>query len=61
MFYVDVQNVYNFKSDSPPEYTNLTPSGQENIDPADNTRYVLRELNPMSGTILPTLGIIIEF
>jgi len=61
MFYVDVQNVYNFKSDSPPEYTNLTSSGVENVDPVDNSKYILRELKPTTGTVLPSIGIIIEF
>jgi hypothetical protein len=59
--YVDIQNVYNFNADIPPEYTNLDLNGVPVIDPNDPSRYVLHEIINQSGTILPTIGIIIEF
>jgi hypothetical protein len=59
--YVDIQNVYNFKAENPPNYTNLDPSGNKvYADPPVNQFYQLRQLNSESGTILPTLGIIVE-
>lgn len=60
MLYADVQNVYGFKAQSAPEYTNLTPEGEINISPSDPDKYVLRKLDFYSGTVLPTIGIIIE-
>lgn len=60
--YIDVQNVYNFKAENPPNYTNLDPEGNKVYqDPPVNQYYQLRELNSESGTVLPTLGIIVEF
>ena len=59
--YADVQNAYIFKSESEPIYTNKDTSGNVMINPTDNSRYILRELNDnVSGTILPTIGIIIK-
>lgn len=60
-FYIDVQNVYNFQSrltdivvreEAPDGSFLLTDNG---------TRYVLRSVDNPSGTVLPTVGIIIEF
>ncbi|MEI6764922.1 MAG: TonB-dependent receptor [Bacteroidota bacterium] len=59
--YVDVQNLYNSKLESPPNLIQVTDAnGAPLTDPADNTRYLLKSLNNTSGTILPTLGIIVE-
>jgi hypothetical protein len=59
--YVDVQNVYNFKAENPPNYTNLDPEGNKAYqDPPVNQYYDLRPLNSESGTVLPTIGIIVE-
>lgn len=63
--YVDIQNVYNFKQESVPIYSNLTTSGQPNIVdpnlPEAQQQYRIREISSMSGTILPTIGIIAYF
>jgi hypothetical protein len=61
MLYVDVQNVYNFKVDIPPEYTNLDANGNPMIDSNDPSRYILRQVHVLSGTVIPTVGIIIEY
>lgn len=67
MLYVDVQNVYNFKLKQRDYLTNLDANGRPNINPAtenlpyDQQRYILRGLPNESGTVLPTLGIIVEF
>ena len=65
-FYLDIQNIYNFKADAPP---NLVRSSF--VDPTVNDvytdtngiqRYRLETISSAeSGTILPTIGIIVEF
>lgn len=59
--YTDVQNVYNFKAKSTPMYTNKDANtGLAVTDPNDSTRYVLRTIEAFSGTILPSIGLIIK-
>ncbi|MCF8380375.1 MAG: TonB-dependent receptor [Bacteroidales bacterium] len=63
-FYIDIQNVYNFKADqqsilvldedSPTPILNPT-------DPSDQWNYDLKNLAIQGGTVLPTVGIIIQF
>jgi hypothetical protein len=59
--YLDVQNVYNFKAETAPDYTNTDTNGIPVINPSDPTRYVLREISSNTGTVLPTVGVIVEF
>jgi len=62
MLYGDVQNVYNHQADQPAILIReTTPEGAPVIDPSDPTRYKLKYINGSSGTVLPTIGIIIEF
>jgi len=59
--YFDVQNAYNFKSKNPDVLVLLRDAnGNPVIDPNDPARYSLKYLPSESGTILPTLGVIIE-
>ena len=65
MFYLDIQNVYNFQSQLPP---NLLRATDENGMPlpaqADENgvmRYPLKELRNFTGNVLPTIGIMFEF
>jgi len=60
MFYLDIQNVYNFQSELPP---NLLRETDENGIPlpAENGEYKLKELRNTTGTILPSIGIMFEF
>jgi outer membrane receptor for Fe3+-dicitrate len=68
--YTDIQNVYNFKTQGAPIYTNLDTNsttdstGNKNYlpktDPANPSNYVLRTIDNFAGTILPTIGIIIK-
>jgi hypothetical protein len=60
MFYVDVQNLYNFKAVGPDFLTNRDVNGNPLIDANDTSRYVLRPLKNESGTVLPAVGIMIE-
>lgn len=58
--YTDIQNVYNFKSEGQPIYTNLDPDGLPVTSPSDGSRYVLRKVDTLGGTVLPTIGIIVK-
>ena len=59
--YFDVQNVYRSANPMAPIYTNLSPQGQPMIDPADNDRYLLRQIPSMRGTVLPAMGVMVKF
>lgn len=60
--YLDIQNLYNFKSESQSIYTHLDVNGNPIIDPSDPSKYLLREIpSDGNGTILPTIGIIFDF
>ncbi|MCF8221773.1 MAG: TonB-dependent receptor [Bacteroidales bacterium] len=62
MIYADVQNVYNFTADQPPILTRQTDESNVPLtDPADPERYQLEYIEGETGTVLPTIGIIIEF
>jgi hypothetical protein len=61
MLYADVQNVLNFKADQPDLLILQTDAtGTPVINPDDPTRYLLKLIDAESGTVLPTIGIIIE-
>jgi hypothetical protein len=63
--YVDLQNIYNWQAETPPAYTNLDQNGDPDIinegAPYEDRLYNLRVLSVESGTILPSIGIIVEF
>jgi hypothetical protein len=62
MFYLDIQNVYNFQADQPPSLIQQTDAnGLPLTDPKDSSKYLLKTIASSSGTILPTIGIMIEF
>ncbi len=63
MIYVDVQNLYNYKSDEPDRLIRATDEeGNPLIDPENPDKYVLRTIeSDGSGTVLPSLGIIVQF
>ncbi len=62
MFYFDIQNAYNFKADLPPILIQQSDAnGIPLTDPNDSSRYLLKTITSSSGTILPTIGIMIEF
>jgi hypothetical protein len=61
-FYLDIQNLYNFKSQEPDVLVlQKHEDGSSVIDPADPNRYMLKYLPMETGTVLPTIGIIMEF
>ena len=60
--YVDIQNIYNNKTDLPSYLTVVTDSNNNPIeDPQDSSKYLLKEIPNESGTILPSVGIMYEF
>ena len=69
--YTDIQNVYNFKTQGAPVYTNLSTTPTKDTsgnlvylpktDPTNPSDYALRTIDNFAGTILPTIGIIIKF
>jgi hypothetical protein len=64
--YADVQNVYNFKTTGSTFLVqDLDADGNPIIenpsDPVALQRYRMKELESTAGTVLPTIGIIIEF
>lgn len=61
-WYVDIQNAYNFEALQAPLLVPVRDAaGQILIDPNDPSRYQLKEIENTAGTILPTVGIIVEF
>ncbi|HNX65743.1 MAG TPA: TonB-dependent receptor [Bacteroidales bacterium] len=61
MLYADIQNILNDKADQPDRLVQQRDtSGNPLTDPSDNLRYLLKYLRSTTGTILPTIGIIIE-
>lgn len=63
IFYADVQNVYNYKAKGPdllvPEEN---PDGSYMKDPARDGYYKMRYVrNDIGGTVLPSVGVIVDF
>ncbi len=64
--YLDIQNVYNFQAQQSP-YVDLEYDANGNAivenpnDPAEEQRYKLKTIQDASGTVLPTIGIILDF
>jgi hypothetical protein len=62
MLYADIQNVYGFKADQPPILIRESDINKVPVaDPSNPLKYSLKYITNTSGTVLPTIGIIIEF
>ena len=59
--YLDVQNAYNFQSTNAPKLIQETDENGSPLLSDDGTEYILKELTTSSGTVLPSIGIILEF
>ena len=61
--YLDIQNVYNYQADAPPELVRQEDANGVPLPATGNPpRYALTEIpGTASGTILPTVGIIVQF
>jgi hypothetical protein len=60
-FYIDIQNAYNYQSESLDIVIRDRDDNGNFILLDNDTRYQLRLVENRTGTVLPTLGIIIEF
>jgi hypothetical protein len=62
MLYVDVQNVLGTKADQPDILVNTQPDGSviKYIDNKGVEHYKLRYIQNPAGTILPSIGIMVE-
>jgi len=60
--YIDIQNIYNFKSEEP-DILNVRKDADGNLltNPDDNTRYQTYFIKNDGGTILPSIGFILDF
>jgi hypothetical protein len=61
MLYLDIQNVYNFKAKLQDDIVREKDANGNFITVDDNTKYILRGIQNTSGTVLPTIGIMVEF
>lgn len=60
-FYIDIQNLYNFQAEQQDIIVRETDENGNFILTDNGTRYQLRRVNNTTGTVLPTIGIIVEF
>ena len=61
MFYLDIQNLYNFQAKGQDNYVRVKDDNGNFLTTDNNTRYVLRGIPNTSGTVLPTIGVMVEF
>jgi len=63
MIYLDIQNLLNFKAHQPDILVNTQEDGSaiRYTDSQGNERYLLRTIPSKAGTILPAVGIMVEF
>ena len=59
--YLDIQNLYNFQAQSTYIVLRETDASGNFLTADNGTRYVLRSVKNPSGTVLPTIGIQVEF
>jgi len=60
-FYIDIQNFYNFQAQQNDIIVRAEDSNGNFLLTDNGTRYVLNEIESTSGTVLPTIGIIVQF
>lgn len=60
-FYLDIQNFYNFQAQQADIIVRAEDANGNFILTDNGTRYVLNEIESTSGTVLPTIGIIVQF
>lgn len=60
-FYIDIQNLYNFQEQSQDIIVREEDASGNFLTTDNGTRYVLRNVRNTSGTVLPSIGIQVEF
>lgn len=63
MLYADIQNIYNYKALGPDDLVpQENPDGSYRKDPEREGYYLMRNIkNELGGTVLPSVGIIVDF
>jgi len=61
MVYVDIQNLYNFKAELQDNLVREKDGNGNIITVDNNSKYLLRGIENTSGTVLPSVGIMVEF
>ena len=60
-FYLDIQNLYNFQAEERDIVVRQQDENGNYITIENGTKYVLETIKSTTGTVLPTIGIILEF
>ena len=60
-FYIDIQNLYNFQAEQQDIIVRAENENGNYILKDNGTRYDLQRIESTTGTVLPTIGIILEF
>jgi tRNA U34 5-carboxymethylaminomethyl modifying enzyme MnmG/GidA len=60
-FYIDIQNLYNFQAEQQDHVVRAEDVDGNFILTDNGTRYQLETVKNTTGTVLPTIGIILEF
>ena len=60
-FYIDIQNLYNFQAEQQDHVVRAEDADGNFILTDNDTRYQLETVKNTTGTVLPTIGIILEF
>ncbi len=59
--YLDIQNIYNFESQGAPFLDVIRDDeGTALLDPNDPSRYQVEQVNNVVGSVLPTIGVVID-
>jgi len=61
MLYFDIQNLYNFQADQADFVVREKDANGDYLLTNNGTEYVLKTIPSTSGTVLPTIGLMIEF
>jgi len=60
--YLDIQNVYNFQAVSQPYLdVDVDELGDPIINPGNPNQYILSPIENVSGSVLPSIGLMVEF
>ncbi len=60
-FYIDIQNIYNFQAEQADIVVRQQDANGNYVTTENGTKYILETLPNTSGTVLPTIGIILVF
>ncbi|MFC2096728.1 TonB-dependent receptor domain-containing protein [Bacteroidota bacterium] len=61
MLYLDIQNAYNFKNSGQDFIIRDKNTDGSFLKANNDTEYILKSISNMSGTVLPTVGIMVKF